>query len=276
MGRYERDSKPVNAQQMPNKDQLLAHFYDLEYRDFTEDLGFFTQYALQMDPRRRLPLLELGCGTGRVSLALVEAGFDVVGVDASEGMLEVCREAAEARGLSSKLTLVQADMCDLTAAVQLEKGAFNMALCALNTFAYLTSTEDQLLMLRALHPLLVQHGLLIVDLTPPLDHLLPPHDGEVVYHGSFQDGEGGRLHKFVSAVAHPATQTHTVTIFYDLEAADGALTRTTQTLMLRWTGRYEMELLLQAAGYRVEKVYGDHELGEYEDGSERMIFVART
>ncbi|HKP53840.1 MAG TPA: class I SAM-dependent methyltransferase [Chloroflexia bacterium] len=258
---------------MHDKDRLLAHYYDLEYRDFTEDLDFYVQYALHLDPTRELPLLELGCGTGRVAFALAEPGFRVVGVDASEGMLAICAENAKERGVSEQLRLVRTDVRDLSS---VDGGPFNMAVCALNTFAYLTSTEDQLKMLRAIHPLLVQHGILIIDLTPPVAHLLPPQDGELVHQGSFDAGEEGTLHKLVSGNAHPSTQTHSVTIFYDLEGTNGTLSRMTQSLTLRWTGRYEMELLLQAAGYRVEKVYGDYELGEYGDGSERMIFVART
>jgi hypothetical protein len=188
-------------------------------------------------------------------------------------MLAICAENARERGVLEQLRLVRADMRDLSS---VDSEPFNMAFCALNTFAYLTSTEDQLKMLRAVHPLLVQHGILIVDLTPPAAHLLPPQDAEMVYQGSFDAGEEGTLHKLVSGNAHPATQSHSVTVFYDLEGTNGTLSRTTQSLALRWTGRYEMELLLQAAGYRVEKVYGDYELGEYGDGSERVIFVART
>jgi ubiquinone/menaquinone biosynthesis C-methylase UbiE len=258
---------------MQDKDLLLARYYDLEHGDFTEDLDFYVQYALQMDPKRRLPLLELGCGTGRVAIALAEAGFQVVGVDTSEGMLAVCGEKVGERGIAKKLKLVRDDIRDLSS---VGGGPFNMAFCALNTFAYLTSTEDQLKMLRTVHPLLVQHGILIIDLTPPVAHLLPPQDGEMVHQGSFDAGEEGTLHKLVSGVAYPATQMHDVTVFYDLEGANGALSRTTQLLTFRWTGRYEMELLLQAAGYRIEKLYGDYELGEYADASERIIFVART
>jgi SAM-dependent methyltransferase len=258
-----------------SKDHLLARFYDLEHRDFVEDLDFFVQYASYLDPERKLPLLELGCGTGRVAVALAEAGFKVVGVDNSEGMLAICRERADGEEVADRVKLAQADLRHLPSLGKMG-GPFNMALCALNTFAYLSTTEEQLAMLRGVHPLLVQHGILILDLTPPVAHLLPPQDGELIHQGSFVDEEGVTLHKFVSGVAHPATQTHTVTLFYDLEGPDGALSRTTQTLDLRWTARYEMELVLQAAGYKVEKVYGDYELGEYRDDSERMIFLART
>lgn len=260
---------------MSARDERLAHFYDLEYRDFTEDLDFFVQYALQMDPKRQFPLLELGSGTGRVSIALAGAGFKVVGVDASAGMLKVCAETSEAKGVSSRVRMAQADMRDLSSAT-LPPGSYNLAFCALNTFAYLRTTEEQLAMLQEVHPLLVQHGLLVLDLTPPLPHLLPPHSGEVVHQGSFIDGSDGMLHKLVAGVAHPATQEHDITIFYDYEDTEGALSRTTEKLTLRWTGRYEMELLLEKAGYRVTNVYGDYELGDYVNDSERMIFVART
>jgi ubiquinone/menaquinone biosynthesis C-methylase UbiE len=257
-----------------SRDSLLAHFYDLEYRHYDDDLAFYVQYALALDPEREWPLLELGCGTGRVMLALAEAGFRVTGVDSSDGMLKACAKHAEERDVAERVSLVKADMREPGA---VPGGSFNMAFCSLNTFAYLTTTAEQLAMLNAVRRLLVQHGILILDLTPPLKHLLPPSDGEVLYQGSYHDAEqGATLHKFVSGYAEVATQTHQVRIFYDLEGNDGTLRRTTQAQVFRWTGRYEMELLLDKAGYRLEKLYGDYELGDYGDESERMIFVART
>lgn len=261
-------------QPQPSRDKMLARFYDLEYRGYTDDLDFYVQHASALDPRKKLPVLELGCGTGRVLIALAQAGFNVVGVDSSEGMLSVCEEHVRSRGLGSKVTLLCSDIRQMPSMPQ---APFNLAFCALNTFAYLQSTEDQLAMLRAVHPLLVQHGILVLDLIPPFPHLLPPSDMELVHQGSFLDeGTGATIHKLVSGVAEHSRQTHVITIFYDREAQDGALSRLTHRVAMRWTGRYEMELLLQQAGYRVEKVYGGYELDEFGEGSERMIFVART
>src|SRR5687768_8131502 len=153
----------------PSRDSLLAHFYDLEYRHYDDDLAFYVQYALALDPDREWPLLELGCGTGRVTLALAEAGFRVTGVDSSDGMLQVCAKHAQERKLGERVTLVKADLRE---PVEAPGGPFNMAFCALNTFAYLTTTAEQLAMLNGVLPLLVQHGILIVDLTPPVKNLL--------------------------------------------------------------------------------------------------------
>ncbi len=41
-------------------------------------------------------------------------------------------------------------------------------------------------------------------------------------------------------------------------------------------GRYEMELLLKQAGYRLENLYGSYDLEDFHDGSDKMIFVARS
>ncbi|HEX9989200.1 MAG TPA: class I SAM-dependent methyltransferase [Chloroflexia bacterium] len=258
-----------------DKDALLARYYDLEYREYAGDLDFYAQYALALDPRKQLPVLELGCGTGRILFALAKAGFDVVGVDSSQAMLDVAAGHLKASGgVSRRVTLVRSDMRHLEG---VPEWPFNMAFCALNTFSYLTSTEDQLSMLSCVRSRLVQHGILILDLTPPLPHLLPPSSGEMVYQGSYRDKEQqAAIHKLVASVADDATQTHQVTIFYDREREDGTLSRLTQQLTMRWTGRYEMELLLKLAGYKVEQIYGCYELEQYGQGSERMIFVART
>ncbi len=254
------------------RDLLLAQYYDLEYRQCRDDVDFYLQFAHWADPACREPVLELGCGTGRVALALSQAGFSVTAVDLSPGMLQVSMQAAEQSGVGDKLRLMQADM-RLPSGLD---GGYALALCALNTFAYLPTTEDQLQMLRATKALLKSDGWLLLDLTPPLPGLLVPNNGELLHQGSFRDDTTNfMVHKFVSGTVDHAGQMHRVTIFYEEEGADGRLSRVSQGLDLRWTGRYEMELLLRMSGYRLENVYGDYSLGEYMEGSERMIFAAR-
>ena len=56
----------------------------------------------------------------------------------------------------------------------------------------------------------------------------------------------------------------------------GAVSRTHFPFRMRYVHRYEMELLLRAAGYRLEAVYGSYELEPFDSDSEKMIFVARV
>jgi SAM-dependent methyltransferase len=255
------------------RDRLLAHYYDLEYRSYDADIEFLVQFAATLDPKRKHPVLELGGGTGRVAISLAEAGFHVTCLDNSEAMLELCLQLAQRRGVADLLTTVRADMANPAG---LPVGEYNTAFCALNTFAYLQNSEQQLAMLRAVKPLMVRHGVLLLDLTPPWPYLLPPSDGELVYQGTYPESDGSAVHKSVTGRAEPSRQMHHVTVIYDREAPDGVLNRVTQNLDLRWTGRYEMELLLESSGYTLESLYGSYDLDGFGDSSERMIFVARA
>ena len=65
----------------------IAPFYDLDLQGYDEDIALYRLLA----ERSTGSVLELGCGTGRVALALADDGHDVVGVDMSKGMLEIAK-----------------------------------------------------------------------------------------------------------------------------------------------------------------------------------------
>jgi hypothetical protein len=73
-----------------------------------------------------------------------------------------------------------------------------------------------------------------------------------------------------------ATQEVRLESFYDLLSAQGSLTRVADSVTLRYFGRYEIDLLLQAAGLRLDALGGDYTMGQFSDESERMIIVARS
>lgn len=58
-------------------------------------------------------VVDLGCGTGDLTLMLTQAGYDMIGVDSSEDMLAVLREKAEELGLSGRLLLLKQDILEL-------------------------------------------------------------------------------------------------------------------------------------------------------------------
>ncbi len=87
-------------------------------------------------------VLELMCGTGRVSIPLLEAGVDLTCVDASEGMLARLKDRLRARNLEARV--VQADVRRL----DLGEEGFELALIPSHSFSELVSSRDQLLALR--------------------------------------------------------------------------------------------------------------------------------
>jgi len=102
------------------------------------------------------PVLELGCGTGRVSIPLMEAGFSVVGVDFSESML------ARARQKSDRVEWVQADIRTL----DLER-KFTCILAPYFVLNYFPELEDLEAVLNTCKAHLDADGKLIVDLMNP-------------------------------------------------------------------------------------------------------------
>src|SRR4051794_16993430 len=79
----------------------FAAYYDLEYVAHTADLDFYREFAYQAGG----PILELGCGSGRVLAALEETGLELTGVDSSPSMLAIARAA-----LNSAVKLVECSM----------------------------------------------------------------------------------------------------------------------------------------------------------------------
>ena len=93
---------------------------------------------------------------------------------------------------------------------------------------------------------------------------------------AFTDPASGKLIlKLVTATLDPATQTRHLVLAYDETDATGIVHRTVASFQVHYFFRYEVELLLDKAGFAVEAIYGSYDLDPYESAGERMIFVAR-
>ncbi|HEY66585.1 MAG TPA: class I SAM-dependent methyltransferase [Caldilineae bacterium] len=244
----------------------LARFYDYEYGQLDADVPMYLGFADRVGG----PILELGCGTGRLVVALAAAGFHVTGVDVSRAMLDIARRKAQDAGVADQVHLVQASMEHIAL-----HQPFHMALCALNSFMLLGDLEAQLRALRCWHRHLRPGGLLIIDLFPPHPARLAEEDGRLILQYVWEDVEEGLtiLKHHVRRVDF-AEQKVYVHYLYDEVAPDGTLRRTVAPFVMRYLGRFEMELLLEKAGYTVEAIYGSWELDPFESESDRMIFVA--
>lgn len=245
----------------------IARFYDWEHVGYQEDLALYRNFA----ERAGGPVLELACGTGRLLVPLALHGLRVSGVDASEAMLAAARARLAEAGIGPERADVhRADLVSFALPVR-----YAMAFIALDSFGLLLHRDDQLAALRATHGHLVSGGLCLIDVSN--GNLRAGQASQELQHQLTAPlaPHGRLLTKFVSVQTDPADQVDRYIYFYDESQQDGGVKRTTTSLSVRYFGRFELELLLECAGFVVEALYGSYALDPYGPTSERLIAVAR-
>lgn len=252
----------------------IAHYYDLEYRTKKQDLRFFIEMARRAGSRARI--LEVACGAGRVSQALLEAGFNVTGLDLSENMLRLAERklADSSEDIRARGKYLRGDMRDLDAALGNEQ--FDLIFIAINSFLHLRTQADQLACLQSIRKHVAPAGRFIIDVFNPEDKDSFASDGRVEYTGAFYNPlNHSYVHAFVSTIAYQAEQKRVHHYFYDENFPDGTLKRTVNIFNMRYLYRFELQLLLEKAGFSVEDLYGDYDFEEYGEGSPKLLYVCR-
>jgi len=248
-----------------NEYDQFAWLYDLEHRDIRDDIPLYHNLAMRCDG----PVLELGCGSGRVCLLLAEAGFQVTGIDSSEEMLALASRRAEERGLLDRVRLEQIDVRHMAVSAQ-----FALVLFPLNGFMHLLTVDDQQAALHNACRALLPGGILVIDLSNPHVIVNPQSDGQLLLRRRFRGAQGSAAVSYAIAQTDLAEQRQYVTLLYEEIDGQGLVRRTTVDTVLRFVYRFEMVHLLERAGLALDAVYGSYDLDPYEADSDLMLFVA--
>lgn len=163
----------------------LAELYDLEHQAFTDDVGLYLSLAEVVGD----PILELGCGTGRILAPMAQAGFRVTGVDRSQPMLDQAAATLDQTGVADRVSLA---LDDMTRADRAPGGPFGLVFFALNGFLHLASQREQRRALEAARRALDPRGMLVIDVLDPSPELLTSFDGRVLHEGNWSWREGSR------------------------------------------------------------------------------------
>lgn len=244
----------------------IAPFYALEQAELADDLTFFAALAAEAPG----PVLDLGCGAGRVAAALAARGLPVTAIDASPAMLALARAALQGQP-GAPIHLVQADLRSFRTTT-----SHVLAVCAAGTFAHLLTSADQLRALRAVRAALAPGGRLALVLQNPYHLVIDPPAGEWVLQWSGVEAQtSATVLKLVANEADLAQQHLFVTLAYDVTAPNGTTRRHLSQFTLRWTYQPELDLLLRRAGLTPEEWYGDYDRSPYGGTSPLLIAVAR-
>jgi SAM-dependent methyltransferase len=142
-----------------------AALYDFEYRRRRTDVRFYRRIADERRQDEAGPIVELACGSGRLTLPLLRDGHSVVGLDLSGPMLDAAARRV-ARLSSARRRRAQLLRGDLRC-LPLGERAFSLAICAFHSVQHLVDDRDLRACFRAVHAALVPGGWFAFDLLPP-------------------------------------------------------------------------------------------------------------
>lgn len=252
--------------------------YDLEHENDDEDVAFHVELARRLAPRR---VLELGAGSGRVTVPLAElgarAGFGVTALDASETMLaEAERKLAGAPpAVREHVRLVHADMRTWEA-----PEPFDLIVVPCSSVCHLLSLDDQLAAWGRAHDNLVPGGRFVVDVVMPdlaafAESLRQPPRALVEIDGDTSDAAGRRLVRYKTTVYAPHEQRASIRFLYDKFAHGDHADRWLSDFESHVYFPRELELLYRQTGFSVEATYGDYRFRAPRASTRELVMVGR-
>ena len=252
-------------------DSFIADYYDESplIKGRVQDVAFYRDAARDFGD----PVLELGCGTGRITMAIAEAGKRITGLDNSERMLEcaIRKRAALTVESRERVHLVQGNMARFDLG---EK--FRLVIIPFRAFQHLLQVQEQLDCLERARKHLMPGGRLILDVFQTDAERMhdPVHLRESpVAEYTAADGRRVKISERVAAF-HRAVQKNDVEMIYSVFHPNGRKERHVFAWALRYFFRYEMQHLVARSGFRVTAEYGNFDRTPIEDESPEMIFVA--
>ena len=248
-----------------------ADWYDVFYSSVgVDDVEFYVELAQASGG----PVLEIGCGTGRVSLPIAAAGIDVVGVDFATAMLEKAREqATKTKGHGGAVEFVQGDMRTLA----LDRH-FPLVIIPARTLYLALTPEEQLETLRRAAEHLAPTGALAFNLFVPDSDLISDVSEKPFSMGETIHPETG-LRCLLTAVnrTDPVGQTiHSIQTVEELSDTGEVVRTVNLEVDLRYLYPSEVHVMLEQVGMVADQVFGDFDGGPLTEDSEEMVWVVRA
>ena len=244
----------------------VPDLYDAQYRTYREDLAFYRRLVEDHGG----PVLELGCGTGRVTVELARTGAQVDAIDVSSRMLERARDRVRAANVGDLVTCYQADMRSLDASVNAAPG-YRLALAPFNTLMHAYAVEDQDRTLSGAFERLAPGGRFACDVYVPRFGAMGVLRAEPMW----QRALGDDVDLMLIQDHDPAGQRLVSTYLVDRTDAEGVVRRQRVRLTQRYYTRFELERALRQAGFERVRIFGSFERAPFREDSDVMVAVGR-
>ena len=267
---------------------------DVDYIAWSEFLEACFDKFLPARPRI---VLDLACGTGRMTFPLADRGYDMIGIDGSADMLaeafdksalrqdrlfeEVCaRLGIDPDGADVGAAVIEMQSHPAPLFLQQDMrdyelyGTVDATVCCLDSLNYLCEDGDLLACLRCIHLYLAPGGLLVFDVNSPykFEHIY----GSSAYILEDENAEGNAVLCAWQNEYDPESRLCRFYLSLFTEDADGRYVRADEEQVERCYTEEELREALDAAGFDLCGIYGDFDFSPATDTCERWHVVART
>ncbi len=247
----------------------IARYYDAMHASLREDVGLVLSLAA-----RGGPILELGCGTGRLMVPLARAQRRVTGIDRSPAMLQLARERLreEPDAVRRRVDLLCADIAEFAIA----ETRFRLALLSYNTFLHLDATRA-MAACRNVARHLAPDGHLFIDVVNPLAVEQTPNDNFLTHERVLRDEDADKMVLVFAAnrLDEGRQALHITWIFDSSPLNGGAVQRQVASVTYHYYFPHQLELMLDEAGLEVVDMYGNYRKEPYSEDAERLLVLAR-
>jgi SAM-dependent methyltransferase len=247
------------------EDNLLEYddpqIYDLENTGFEPGGSFILELARKVGN----PVLELGCGTGRLTIPLAQAGVDITGIDIVPGMLERGKQKAG----DLPIEWVQADARDYHLG-----RTFRLIFESGSVFQHMLTRPDQEAFLARVREHLDDDGLFTFgSIFPALDRLEDVQEEKNWY--TTKDPDGREIRVSGTEYYDPLRQVKVETAYRRWTDVNGKEVVKVVPLSLRYNFPQELDALLHYNGFKVLERYGDADLSPLTNESGSIICVCQ-
>ncbi|MFC5734601.1 class I SAM-dependent DNA methyltransferase [Cytobacillus gottheilii] len=238
--------------------------YDQENEAYFPELPFLLKWA----EKQQGIIVDLACGTGRLTIPLAKRGYHLAGVDIHNGMLTKAKQKSDQHGVRIDWREQDCTVLDL----QIKS---HFIYCVGNSFQHFHSNEEQDRFLTSVYKHLHDDGIFIFGTRfPSEEELLQPSTEE--YWRSYKDNEQVTVDVYTISQYDSLSQIQHYTTIRKYKNQDGTIINEKITgIQLRYVFPKEMERLLRSNGFEILHHYSDWQESEITNDSYESIYVCR-
>lgn len=225
------------------------------------DLEFYKRW---MPKNKEARILELCCGTGRLTIPLAKDGYNITGVDFTPSMLEEAKLKAAESGL--KIEFIEADIRNLDLP---EK--YDLIFIPFNSIHHLYKNEDLFKAFNTVKKHLKKDGLFLLDCFNPNIHLIVDGEKELKKIAEYSSKDGRRVTIKQLMEYENRTQINRIEWHYFINGEFDSV----QNLDMRMYFPQELDSYLESCGFDIIHKFGDFQENAFAHSSEKQIFVCR-